>query len=124
VSYDLVFWRDPRGERPDPAGIFRAILDGRPVPDLDQLPVEATLRALAKRFPGVEPSPAHEPGYAVWESPDMDAVIEFSWSSQHLMATARGDVMNEQMNSIIDICVQVAGARLYDPQVNERFDTQ
>jgi hypothetical protein len=124
VSYDLVFWRDPRSERPDPEGIFHALVDGRPVPGLDQLAVEATVRALAERFPGVEPPPAGEAGYSVWEGPDMQAVIEFSWSPQHLMATARGGVTKEQLNWIIDICVDVAGARLYDPQVNERFDSQ
>jgi hypothetical protein len=124
VSYDLAFWRDPRSERPDPAGIYNALLDGRTVPDLDEFAVEPTLRALAERFPGLELAPAGEAGYAVWEGPGREAVVEFSWSSQHLTATARGNVTRQQMNSIIDICVHVAGARLYDPQVNERFDVQ
>ncbi len=49
--------------------------------------------------------------------------MEFSWSPQHLVATARGNIENDDMNGTIDICVDVGGARLYDPQTGERFDS-
>jgi hypothetical protein len=124
VSYDLMFWRDQRDQRPAPASIYHALLAGRLAPDLGQLAIEPTLQALAERFPGIEPPPAGKAGNAVWWSPDLKAVIEFSWSSQHLLAITRGDCTNEQLNSIINICVGVGGARLYDPQINERFDSQ
>ena|SRR5689334_5080269 len=124
MSYDLVFWRDQRSLRPDPVGIYEALLAGQAVPDLDQLAIEPTLRALAERFPGIQPSPSGETGRAVWEGPNLETVIEFEWSPQHLLAITRGSCTNEQMNVIIDICVGIGGARLYDPQINERFDGQ
>jgi hypothetical protein len=122
VSYDLVFWRDERSLRPDPVGIYEALLAGQVVPDLGQFAIEPALRALAGHFPGIQPS--GETGHAVWESPSLETVIEFSWSPQHLLAITRGGRTNEQVNVIIDICVGIGGARLYDPQVNERFDSQ
>ena len=124
MSYDLVFWRDQRSLRPDPMGIYKALLAGQVVPDLDQFAIEPTLRALGELFPGIQPSPSGETGHAVWESPNLDAAIEFEWSSQHLIAITRGRCTNEQMNAIIDICLGIGGARLYDPQINERFDSQ
>jgi hypothetical protein len=47
---------------------------------------------------------------------------KFSWSSQHLLATARGDYTNDQMKAVIDTCLDL-GAALYDPQTGDRIDS-
>ena len=120
MGYDLAFWCDPQPSERDAQAVYETLLDGREADGLGAFAVEATLAELAQRFPGM----THEaPGYAVWERGDDAAVIEFSWSAQHLVATARGTVSNDELNAIVDICVDVGGGRLYDPQTGERFDS-
>jgi hypothetical protein len=123
MSYDLAFWTDPRPERPEPQTVYKDLLDGLVVDGLGQFETRVALRALAEHFLGFAP-PSDESGTAYWESPDGRSVFEFSWSPQYLLATARGQYTNEQMNNIIDVCVDLGGGRLYDPQTGERFDSE
>lgn len=120
MSYDLAFWCDPTPAGRDAQVVYETLMDGREVEGLDALEVDATVAALTHRFPGMS---RDAPGCAVWERGDGSAVVEFAWSRQHLVAMARGSVSNDEMNAIIDICLRVGGARLYDPQTGERFDT-
>jgi len=120
MSYDLVFWCDESPGERDPQLVYEALLEDRQVVGLDDFEVPATLEALATRFPEI----VHVANRAaVWEEATGAGVIEFAWSDQHLMATARGDVGKDEINAIIDICVDVGGARLYDPQIGQRFDS-
>jgi len=121
MSYDLAFWCDPIAGQRDPQAVYESLQGGQAVEGLGDFSLDATLASLAARFPGMDVTSANR--FTAWERSDNSAVIEFSWSSQHLVATARGDVGNDDMNAIIDICVDVGGARLYDPQTGERFDS-
>lgn len=121
VAYDLAFWAGPRTSR-EPSSIYMDLLNGQEVPGLRPFAISEVLNELQARFPGLR-APLGA-GQANWESNPPGAVFEFSWSQQHLLATARGTFTNDQMNSIIDVCVTVGDARLYDPQTNERFDRQ
>ena len=122
MSYDLVFWTDNRAIRPDPNMVYQALLNEQSVEDLGSFDTSAVLSALRSYFPGFEPG-AESTGSAFWEAVDASSVFEFSWSDQHLLATARGRYTNDQMNSIIDVCIEVGGGRLFDPQTGERFDS-
>ena len=84
----------------------------------------AVLEALGVKFPGLTPPPTAPVGAAAWEAQDNSTVFEFSWSPQHLVATARGRYTNDQMNDVVNTCIEVGGGRLYDPQTGERFDSQ
>lgn len=90
MAYDLVFWTDSRADRPDPNSIPRALIDGATVAGLGSFNARGVLHALTNHFDGLA-APAGEVGYKVWEGPNLEAVFEFSWSPQHLMATARGN---------------------------------
>ena len=109
MSYDLAFWCDPKPAGRDAQVVYETLVDGREVEGLDTFEVEATVAALALRFPGMSRAAS---GCAVWERGDGAAAVEFAWSRQHLVATARGKVSNDEMNAIVDICVGVGGARL------------
>ena len=122
MAYDLAFWNDPRTERPEPKVIYAELVGGGTVEGLAPFNAAAMLDALAQEFPGVTPSPVAAAGTTAWEDPDASAVFEFTWSPQHLVATARGSFTGDQMNAIIDLGVDVGGGRLYDPQTDERFD--
>lgn len=121
MAYDLVFWTDLRGARPDPKVIYQALLDEQPVEGLGPFQTSQVLAALSGYFPGLTPS-NDAVGSTVWEAPDASSIFEFSWSPQHLLAVAHGTYSDEQMNSIIEVCVEIGGGRLYDPQTDERFD--
>lgn len=127
MGYDLAFWCDDNPSERDPQAVYEALLAGRQVEGLGAFRLDAALAALAQRFPGMhgDGAAAAQVGkYASWDRADGAAAVEFSWSPQHLLATARGAVSNDEMNAIIDICVGIGGARLYDPQTGERFDAR
>ena len=119
MAYELAFWSDPHPEERDPKAVYLALGGETLVEGLGDFAVEATLVALADLFPGLAATGAT--GRADWEG--NDASVEFSWSPQHLIAIPRGDVSTDQVNAIIDTCIEVGGARLYDPQTGERFDS-
>ena len=50
---------------------------------------------------------------------DQKAVVEVTWSSQHVRADCRG-MSNAEMNRVMDVAI---GLRypLFDPQTGERF---
>lgn len=123
MSYDLVFWTDHRTDRPEPSEIYQALLAGQPVRGLDPFDARQALAGLAPHFPGLTPT-GDATGYLAWEAPDASVVFEFSWSPQHLLATARGRYTNEQMNEIIESAITSGGGRLFDPQTGERFDSE
>ena len=124
MSYDLAFWADSRADRPDPQQVYEDLQGGATVEGLGPFDTRAALEVLGEKFPGLTPPPVDTVGATAWEAPDDSAVFEFSWSPQHLVATARGRYTNEQMNEIIDVGTGVGGGRLYDPQTGERFDRQ
>ena len=124
MSYDLAFWTDSRPTRPDPRQVYDQLLGGATVEGLGPFDSRAALEALGSKFPGLTPPPAAPEGVTAWEAPGASVVFEFSWSPQHLVATARGRYTNDQMNDVINICIDVGGGRLYDPQTGERFDSQ
>ena len=123
MSYDLVFWADPRRDRPDPQSVYCDLVDGATVEGLGSFNARGMLDALTVQFVGLAAPPEDE-GYTAWESPNNETAFEFNWSPQYLMATARGKYSNDQMNVIIDFGIEVGGGRLYDPQTGERFDGQ
>jgi hypothetical protein len=122
MAYDLAFWTDTRTDRPAPSAVHDALAGGGSVDGLGPFDALAMLDALAERFPGMQPPPTEATGQAAWEAPDGQTVFEFTWSPQHLVATARGRFDGDQMNAIIDAGVDIGGGRLYDPQTGERFD--
>jgi hypothetical protein len=124
VAYDLAFWTDPRPIRPEPQQVYDQLQSGGTVDGLGHFDTPAALEALGEKFPGLTPPPTASAGATAWEAPDRSAVFEVSWSPQHLIATARGRYTNDQMNQVIDVCIEVGGGRLYDPQTGERFDGQ
>ena len=124
MSYDLAFWTDPRPTRPEPQQIYDQLQGGATVDGLGSFDTRAALERLSGRFPGLTPPPTTPTGATTWEAPDNSTVFEFSWSPQHIVATARGHYTNDQMNDVIDICIELGGGRLYDPQTGERFDSQ
>ena len=124
MSYDLAFWTDSRANRPDPQQVYDDLQGGATVEGLGPFDSQAALEALGEKFHGLTPLPTNTVGTTAWEAPDNSTVFEFSWSPQHLVATARGRYTNDQMNDVIDICIEVGGGRLYDPQTGERFDSQ
>lgn len=121
MSYDLAFWAGPRSSR-EPASIYQDLMDGHAVDSLGTFATAPVLAALEAKFPGL--SAPLEAGQAFWESNPAGVMFEFFWSEQHLVAMARGQFTNDQMNAVIDVCVSVGGGRLYDPQTDERFDSQ
>ena len=127
MSYHLAFWRDLRDARPDPHGIYEALLTGQGVDGIEPLDLEPLLAGIAERFP-LDRTPGLDEGYAVWTRNDdadadrIDAVIEFWWSPLHLLADARGNDTPDDLNAVIDLAVDIADTRLYDPQTGERFD--
>ncbi|TWE11727.1 hypothetical protein [Rudaeicoccus suwonensis] len=117
MGYDLAFWKGPRTAR-KPEAIYIDLQNGVAVPDVEALSMADVLSALETAFAGLERLDEHQ--QAFWDPADQKTVIEFAWSEQHFVATARGAYTNEQLNTIIDVGTSV-GARLYDPQVDVRF---
>jgi len=120
VGYDLAFWSDKRRLRPQPRKVYAKLVEGQRVRGLDNFAAAEVVAALSDRFPGMVTDGS---GYGSYELPSGAGVFEFSWSAQHLVVSARGSVSDDEMNAVIDICVDIGGARLYDPQTDERFDS-
>jgi hypothetical protein len=124
VSYDLAFWTDLRPIRPEPQQVYDQLQSGATVDGLGPFDTRAVLVVLGEKFPGLTPPPSAPAGTTAWKASDNSTAFEFTWSPQHLIATARGRYTNDQMNEIIDVGIEVGGGRLYDPQTGERFDSR
>jgi hypothetical protein len=120
VSYDLVFWRQA-GPIPAAAdAIYKELIEGRRAVGLVDLNVESFLAAILAEFPGSVREPNGDGEWVDWTSDGGDRSFQVEWSPEHLVVFCRGTT-NDEMNRLIDIGF-AHGCRLYDPQVNERFD--
>lgn len=122
MSYDLAFWSQEGPLDEPPEAVYRALLDGRPVAGLQDLDIDGFLTAILDSFPGAIREPNGPSEWIVWDVSDGEAVFEVEWSRQHVLVICRG-TGNEDMNRLVDIAV-AHDCRLYDPQANERFDSE
>jgi hypothetical protein len=102
--------------------IYASLLDGRRVEGLRDLDVESFLAAILDSFPAAVREPNGESEWLVWTASDGKASFQAEWSPQHVVISCRG-TSGDDMNRLIDIAVE-QGCRLYDPQENQRFDSE
>lgn len=120
MSSELVFWQQGTSETFDPATVYTRPMDGLlRVEGLNEIAVDDFLDELSARFSGATREPNGTGEWFVWARPDQKAVLEVTWSSQHVRADCRG-MSNEEMNRVMDVAI---GLRypLFDPQTGERF---
>ena len=122
MSYDLVFWRQEGVPAPLPKEVYKALLDEERVEGLADLDVGGFLAMILESFPGAIREPNGNGEWIVWAPPDQKSMFEVWWSPQHVLVCCRGTT-KDVMNRLIDIALD-HGCRLYDPQVNERFDSE
>lgn len=122
MSYDLAFWSQARPLDETPAATYASLLDGRRVEGLRDLDVESFVAAILDSFPAAVREPNGESEWVVWTASDGKATFQAEWSPQHVVVSCRG-TSGDHKNRLIDIAVE-QGCRLYDPQANERFDSQ
>jgi len=118
-----VFWRRDRGTAANAYAVYTALMEGHFVDGLLDLPVEQIVAEVLARFPGaarVGDGPLSEG--AEWVSGDRRSSFRVEWSPKHVLVEVR-NVSNDVGNLLVDI-VTGFGCPLYDPQVNERFDSQ
>lgn len=120
MSYDLVFWQQAEPLSDSPEAIYRELLEGQWVEGLSELGIESFLTAILDQFPGAVREPNGDREWIDWTGDGQEASFQVEWSSQHVVVSCR-HIANEHMNRLIDIGI-AHQCRLYDPQVNERFE--
>ena len=102
--------------------MYRSLINGRAVDGLETLPIESILSELVTALPGSvrESDPA---GWETidWVDEDDQSRIQISWSDLHVQVDCR-QVSYDVVNRIIGVLADF-GCPLYDPQVDERFDS-
>jgi hypothetical protein len=119
VSYELVFWNQEPGMCLEPRAVYGALMDGSEVEGLSELPIGQLLQRLSDVFLGAIREMNGATEWLVWVRPEPSAVLEVTWSGQHLRADCRG-LGNDEMNRVISVA-NGFGCPLYDPQIDERF---
>ena len=121
IAYDLVFWKETGDPGVSPSVVYRSLIDGHSVVELETLPIETILSELIAALPGsVRESNTSGLEWIDWDSDDGLSSIQISWSNVHVYADCRS-VSYEIVNRIIEVLAGF-GCPLYDPQEDERFD--
>lgn len=116
MSYDLNFWRYREGAAHDHKKVYEAACcEGERLSELEELPIEDILQKVAAVFSHWEAlSPAD------YESPSGGA-FQITTTPQTVRFNCYG-VSGDDMNRLMDILIEF-GCPLYDPQIEERFDS-
>ena len=115
MTRDLVFWKQKPGCTLPAAGIYRALLDGSVIEDLETMPAAQFLERIEQRFPGL----AREGGL-VRGKRGTAGTFELLSSNQHVRIRCHR-LSGADINTIIDAALEF-GCPLYDPQEDKRFD--
>ncbi|MFO0843809.1 MAG: hypothetical protein U0797_15675 [Gemmataceae bacterium] len=114
MSYELVFWKQSPGNPADPLPIYEQLMEGEQVAGLEKLPGDRILGRVAEMF---------KDGWVRldelnWERSQGAFLVELG--PQHFRVDCYG-LPGEVVNLFIDIGAEF-GAKLFDPQVGERFE--
>ncbi len=118
VGYDLCFWRDEAGGRPDPRSVDRALRAGEPVARITRFPIRPFLAALDRSWAGREREVNH-PRYRAYRFSD-SAVVEVAWTDAHVRVTLRP--FDQARADEVIAAARSVDAALYDPQRTVRVD--
>lgn len=116
MSYDINFWKQLGPPRLSPEGVYGRLCEGKNVKGLAKLPVEEILDRLQFELSGFDPKEEF-PLVSL-----QDGSIEISWSDQHFRFDFRGHVPEKTRKALVAI-MKDFGCPLYDPQLDERYDT-
>lgn len=115
MSYDLTFWNQKRKLELPPARIYQELMAGRAVDGLEPISPDDFIARLRQNFPGI----TQDGGLVFWEG-GQRGMFELHSSPQHVHICCR-ELSDADMNEIIEVAFGF-GCRLYDPQIDERFD--
>jgi hypothetical protein len=120
VSYELIFWQQDGSRALDPADAYQELMArAGTVQGLTEIPVDAFLEELAAAFLGAAREVNGSGEWLVWVGNKQQAVLEVTWSRQHVRADCLG-LSGDDMNRVVDVAIGI-GCPLYDPQSGERF---
>ena len=102
--------------------MYQSLIDGRAVEGLVTLPITSILPELVVALPGsVRESNGEGLEWIDWSSEDDQSSVQIWWSDVHVCADCR-NASYDVVNRIIGV-LHGFGCPLYDPQVDERFDS-
>jgi hypothetical protein len=117
-----VFWRQVSDPVIEPSTVYRSLITGRTVEGLATLPIASILTELVVALPGsVHDSNGGGSEWIDWVSDDDQSSVQLWWSDVHVFADCR-NASHEIVNRIISVLAGF-GCPLYDPQVDNRFDS-
>lgn len=116
MSYDLNFWSYKPGIKLDAQKVYEKLCDGEAVEGLNDLPISAILDKIATAFKNWK----REDDYS-WVTYDASSSFQVTQSQQFFRVDC-GHMSNQDMDKFIEIALEF-GCPLYDPQINERFET-
>jgi hypothetical protein len=121
IGHQLVFWQRDGGTVNDARAVYEDLIDGREVVGLRTLPIDDIASAILATFPTAVRGPNGPSEWIYWVSTDERSSFEVEWSRQHVSVEMR-PLNKEIANCLIDIMCEFR-CPLYDPQTNERFDS-
>jgi hypothetical protein len=121
MSTQFAFWRTSK--QLDSRKVYDRLLKGKTVRGLDHLSHDQVEAALIAAFPDwkveVRRTSSHQ--QTLLEQTDGNGSLDIGYTSQSVTVTCYS-TGEEEWNTIID-AMAVLNLPLYDPQINERFDS-
>jgi hypothetical protein len=114
MSYDLAFWKQKPTCKTPPSSIYRSLLAGTAVDELEIIPTAKFVARIHQRFPGI----VEDGGLVFWEG-GKQGFFEMYSSDRHVHFCCR-EMPGEEMNAFIDIAAEFQ-CPLYDPQDDKRY---
>lgn len=122
MSQQFVFWRTTK--RLDPRKVYARLTDGKRVRGLDKLDLNEIETALIAAFPSwqIEARRAPNSEQTMLDQGEDGGGLDIGYTSQSVTVTCYR-TGEPEWNVIIDAMAALR-LPLYDPQINERFDSQ
>lgn len=117
MSYDLYFWRQDETVTDAPEALLEKLSNG-PVTGVSDLDLPALQADVLASLPGFVIE-SHTPTQ-IMLSRQAGGAFDLGWGTQHVSASAYGDITGNDWNAIIDV-MNAAGMAVYDSQTGERF---